>query len=295
MNRLTAVILLVVAMLAPAALNAQVTSNVFERVLNVRVNAGTVREGTATAFTMDVDGREYLITAKHVVEGLKEQDKIEVFMNGDWSPLEVKIFRCDEPIDIAVLVPPHQLTINFDLPFDKMDAFYGQDVYFLGFPYGIQASSQGVNGPYPLALIKRGTFSGTVVLDPTKKAVKILLDGYNNPGFSGGPMVYRDLNQSGLVLKLIGVVSGFVPEVVASMTQHDLGSPADAGDAAKAQPWKIQKRANGTYFEYVDTGTFVALNTGIVVGFSIQPAIDLIRKHPIGPTVKDLPGNQPTN
>jgi hypothetical protein len=279
---------------APLRTNGQVTSNVFERVLKVRVNAGTTREATATAFTIDVDGREYLLTAKHVVNGLRHEDKIDVFMNDDWSPLNVKIFRCDDPIDIAVLIPPYQLTVNFDLPYDRTDFFFGQDAYFLGFPYGIQSSGHGVNGPYPLAIIKRGTISGTVGVDPSKKAVMILLDGYNNPGFSGAPIVYRDLNsQSGFVMKLIGVVSGFLPEVVPAMKEHDIKSPVDAGDVAKTQPWRIRRRNNGSYFEYVDNGTYVALNTGIVQGFSVEPAIDLIRQHPVGPEAKDLPGNQP--
>jgi S1-C subfamily serine protease len=294
MKHLIAALLPFLALLVPTRLDAQVTASVIERVLNVRVNAGTSQEGTATAFTMDVDGREYLITAKHVVQGLGDIDKIDVFMNDAWSPLEVKIFRCDDPIDIAVLIPPHQLTINFDLPFDKT-FFFGQEAYFVGFPYGIQSSGRGINGPYPLPIIKRAAISGSVDVDPTKKAVLILLDGYNNPGFSGGPIVYRDLNQSTVVMKVVGVVSGFKPEVVPVMKEHDIRSPADASDAAKAQPWKIQKRPNGTYFEYVDNSTYVALNTGIVTGFTLAPAIDLIRLHPIGPPAKDLPGNQPTN
>ena len=273
--------------------NAQVTTNVFERVLEVRVNAGTDHEGTATAFTVDVDGREYLITAKHVVSGLHDEDKIDVFMNDNWSPLKVKIFRCEDPIDIAVLIPPHQMTVNFDLPFDKTDFIYGLDAYFLGFPYGIRSPGKGVNGPYPMAIIKRGTISGVNAVDESKKAVVVFLDGYNNPGFSGAPIVYRDLNQGGIVMKLIGVVSGFLPEVVSAMKEHDIPSAADAGDKAKEQPWRIQQRKNGSWFEYVDNGTFVALNTGIVEGFEIEPAIDLIRKHAIGPEAKDLPGNQP--
>jgi hypothetical protein len=293
MRYFAAVLLPFLVILAPRRVDAQVTANVFERVLNVRVNAGTDHEGTATAFTIDVDGREYLITAKHVVKDLRDEDKIDVYMNDDWSSLRVKIFRCDDPIDIAVLIPPHQLTVNFDLPFEKTDFFFGQDAYFLGFPYGIQSPGHGVNGPYPLAIIKRGTISGMVTVDPSKKAVQILLDGYNNPGFSGAPIVYRDLNQSAVVMKLVGVVSGFRPEVVPVVKEHDIRSPEDAGDAAKAQPWKIGRRANGSYFEYVDNGTYVALNTGIVQGFVIEPAIDLIRQHPVGPEAKDLPGNRP--
>jgi hypothetical protein len=278
----------VIILLQPYAYG-QVTANVFERVLNVRVNAGTPREGTATAFTIDVDGREYLITAKHVVAGLKDDDKIDIYQNDAWTSFPVKIFRCDDPIDIAVLVPPFQLTVNFDLPFDRTNFFFGQEAYFLGFPYGIQSPGKGVNGPYPLAIIKRGTISGTHPIDPSKKAAMILLDGYNNPGFSGGPIVYRDLNQSTVVLKLLGVVSGFIPEVVPAMEKHAIQSPASAGEAAKEQPWRIRENLDGSYFDYVDNGTYVSLNTGIVQGFVIDPAIDLIRKHPIGPEAKSLP------
>src|SRR6266853_352214 len=289
--RYLAVALLLFVVTTPPSVNGQVTSNVLLRVLKVRVNAGTLHEGTATAFTVDVDGREYLITAKHVVVGLKDTDKIDVFMNEGWKPLNVQIFRCDDPVDIAVLIPPHQLTVNFDLPFAKTNFMFGQDAYFLGFPYGLQTS---ITGTYPIPIIKRGTISGQVVVDANKKATRLLLDGYNNPGFSGGPIVYRDLNQSGFVLNVVGVVSGFIPEVVPVMNEHDIRSRSEAGDAAKAQPWKIQKRPNGTYFEYVDSDKYVALNTGIVQGYLLAPAIDLIRKHAIGPEAKDLPGNRPT-
>ena len=94
-------------------------------------------------------------------------------------------------------------------------------------------------------------------------------------------------------MNVVGVISGFEPEVVPVMKQHDIKAPEDAGDSAKAQPWKIQRRKNGAYFEYIETGNFVSLNTGIVKGFFIDPAIDLIRQHAIGPEAKDLPGNQP--
>lgn len=281
------------ALACPSRVPAQVTSNVLERVLNVRVNVGTPKEGTATAFTVDVDGREYLVTAKHVVAGLREHDKIEISMNDGWRPLEVEIFRCDDPIDIAVLVPPHQLTVNFPLSSD-VKFLYGQDAYFLGFPYGMKTEAGGANGPYPIAMIKHGNISGTQILDRGKKATLLFLDGYNNPGFSGGPIVYKDLNEAGLVLKVAGVVAGFRPEVVPVMKEHDLASPAQAGEVAKSQPWRIQKRSNGTSFEYVDTTQTVALNTGIVVGFEFEPAIDLIRQHPIGPEAKELPNNTPT-
>jgi hypothetical protein len=50
---------------------AQITSNVLRRVLMIQV--GTT---SGSSFTIDVDGRQYLITAKHLVAGLKLEDTI---------------------------------------------------------------------------------------------------------------------------------------------------------------------------------------------------------------------------
>jgi len=37
----------------------------------------------------------------------------------------------------------------------------------------------------------------------------LYLDGQNNPGFSGGPIVFRDLKNPAVIYKLTGVVSAF--------------------------------------------------------------------------------------
>jgi S1-C subfamily serine protease len=271
---------------------AQVTSNVLERVLNVRVGKGTSHEGKATAFTLDLDGREYLITAKHVVKELKSDDQIEVFSDDKWLPIQVKIFRCEDPIDIAVLIPPYQLTVNFPLSFGNT-FFFGQEAYFVGFPYGMQSSAQGINGPYPLPIIRRGAFAGRVAESPAKKAIQLLLDGFNNPGFSGSPVVYREPNQGEVVMNVAAVISGFKPDISTVMKEHNIRSKESASPAAKAEPWRIIQRANGSWFELVDSDKHVVLNTAIVSAYEISPAIDLIRQHPIGPEAKDLPNNRP--
>ena len=270
-------------------LQSQVVSNVFERVLYVRVGKGTAHEGTASAFTIEVDNRQYLITAKHVIAGLKDQDSIEIYKADKWTPLKVQIFRCDAPIDIAVLIPPYQLTPTLEMSYDQTKFMFGQEAYFLGFPYGIFMNGQNVNGDYPFPFIKRATISSTQNIDLSKKAIMVLLDGYNNPGFSGGPIVYRYYYAQGMVMKALGVVSGFIPEVVPVTKKHELKSPADASPEVKAQPWRIQQNPDKSWFEYQDSGNFVALNTGIVQGYLIAPAINVIHAHPIGPIV----GKQP--
>ena len=124
--------------------NAQVPSNVLRR--------GSYDQGKAqrlgTSFTLDVDGRQYLITARHLVAGLKPEDTIDI-RKGAWTPLNVKVLLRDKQIDIAVLIPPAQLTVNFALEPNTDKFFYGQDAYFTGFPYGLSTGGKNVNGLYP--------------------------------------------------------------------------------------------------------------------------------------------------
>jgi hypothetical protein len=265
---------------------SQITTNVFTRVLHIRVNAGTAHEEEATGFTLGVDGREYLITAKHVVARLADAGTVGIEQNNHWVNVPVTVFRCDDPVDIAVLIAPFQITLNLPLPVEP-NIQYGQEAFFLGFPYNM-GSPGNVNGGFPFALVKKGLLSGYLPIEDGKKGALMLLDGYNNPGFSGGPVVYRDLKQPNYTLNVVGVVSGFKPEVVSVVEQHPIPSPDKASEVAKDQPWRIQKKEDGTYFEYRDTGNSVALNTGIVYAYALSPAIDLIRKHPLGPEEKTL-------
>jgi hypothetical protein len=262
--------------------NAQVTTNVFRRVLEIR--SGGSNGITGTAFTVDVDNREYLVTAKHMVQKLTEKRaKIEIRTVDNWEPLEVTVYPCDGDVDIAVLIPPRQLTVNFPLePIGaKHRAFVGQDMLFVGFPYGASAgavSGRGMNGTYPMAIIKRGTWSGN--LEEDGKAPVILLDGYNNPGFSGAPIVFREVGEQEVVFYVIGVISGFFPELTHVVVSSDL---KNGEDVSKVDNWRLQKP--GQILR--DTDSFVPLNTGIVKGYPIDYAMDTIRLHPEGPKVTD--------
>jgi hypothetical protein len=277
-------------MIAPAFCRAQITSNVFTRILSVRIGGENPKAVTGTAFTLEVDGRQYVITAKHVVAALGDEGTLEIYRGEKWSPLKVKVLRCPDPIDIAVVVAPMQLTGTYDLPYDPSGVEFGQDAYFLGFPYGMMMSGKNVNGDSPIAFAKRATMSATRPVDTGKKAVVIELDGFNNPGFSGGPIVYRDFHQPGFVYKLLGVVSGFKPEFLPVVSPKPIPNADAASPEAKAEGWRIvQNASTKQWFEMVDNGTFVASNTGIVEGYMLAPAIDLIKAHPIGPQVSPTP------
>jgi hypothetical protein len=260
---------------AGARASAQVTTNVITHVLYIK--AGTE---TGTAFTMEVDRREYLITAKHVVAALKPKDDIEIYREAHWLPVPVKVFRCDAPIDVAVLIAPEQLTYALSLAPNSADVLLGQDVYFAGYPFGLSARGEQIMGKYPIAMVKKGIVS---LLGRENGADLILLDGYNNPGFSGGPIVYRLAGKPGMPFFLAGVISGFRPDYVHVTTPVKL-KPGE--DISRVEPWRLITLPDGQQSRLEDTNEIVPLNTGIVVGYAIDQVVAFIRKHPLGPVVR---------
>jgi len=245
-------------------------------------------KGRGTGFTIDVDGRQYLVTAKHLVSGLKKQDEVEVSKDENWNQVHVIIYRCDDPIDIAVLIPDKQLTLNFPLEPGIAGAMFGQDVYFAGFPHGESYMKGGaLNLSHPFPFTKRATFSAQApATDHPSAGAVIYLDGMNNFGFSGAPIVFRDLHKNEFVYKVAGVVSGFQPELLAVMSPQSV-KPNE--DLSNVEPWRIVKRADGTKVRYKDTEQRVASNMGIVIGYEIASAIELIKNHPDGPKTTDAP------
>ena len=104
------------------------TSNVLKRVVRIIVG-----QASGTAFSLDVDGRHYLVTAKHVVATIKDAEStIQVCGDGGQCvDTPVSVLRCADPIDIAVLVPRKLLTATFVLPADSAGMVLGQDVFFV--------------------------------------------------------------------------------------------------------------------------------------------------------------------
>jgi len=224
-----------------------ITSNVVHRVLRIR--HGT---SSATAFALDVDGRQYIVTARHAVETLADPGNVDIFAKGEWQPNSVRLVgHAPGDRDISVLtldrqIVPTQLSME---PTSK-GVIYGQDVFFLGFPYGLLGKFMLAEHGHPLPLVKRATVS----LFETSEV--FLLDGHNNPGFSGGPVVFTVPGTN--EYKVFAVISGFK-----SVDQNVLagGQPAYAGG---------------------QQALVVPSNTGIIVAWAIDFAVELARANPIG-------------
>jgi len=226
-----------------------ITANVFRRTFFIRYG-----DATGTAFTIDQNGQQYLVTAAHVCGGIKDDDAIYISRLDLWEEWPVKIVGMGDrealEADVAVFALPRQISPAFPMPATSKGLMWGQDVFFLGFPYGL-CTTNAPNDGYPLAIVKRGLMSGSRAEGHGFET--FLLDGHNNPGFSGGPVVFRPLNVQ--EFQVFGIVSGYQTENV------------------------------DVLFEGKRTGLTSPTNTGIVVCPSIKRATDIIAANPIGPKI----------
>lgn len=202
-------------------------------------------EAQGTAFTMDVDGRRYLITAQHVVG--QNSTGLSIEAKSGRKPIGVELVGLSAPqLDVAVLkpsVPLHDHAFR-TVPHDPSlrPISIGDDVYSFGFPMGLSTRSLVYsNFPYPIPLLRKCMVSGFGL-------GQYFLDGTVNPGHSGGP-VFR---MQGTVPIVIGVVIQRSNEVT-DVTVGDLPT------ALKAKH-----------------------NSGIVVVTPFEHVMDIIQRNPIG-------------
>jgi S1-C subfamily serine protease len=178
-----------------------VSSNILQRTFRIRYG-----DNEGTCFTIDQEGKQYIVSAAHVLQRISDTDTILVFQEKKWKELKVDVIGiASPPADIIVLAAPIQLSPTHPLPADA-SIYLSQDVYFLGFPYGLQVEiGPDLNRDFPLPLIKKGIVSSMEFRNGCLDCM--LLDGHNNPGFSGGPVVCIHLGTRNL--KVAGVISGY--------------------------------------------------------------------------------------
>lgn len=182
-----------------------ITANALQRVVRIQVVRKDKNAVTGTAFFIDVHGREYLVTAKHVLAERDPAAPICINHHGKWVAVQHRLVG-DAPdgIDISVLALPARLVDpDLSLPPTGGGLVISQEVYFLGFPFGMSSDIGDLNNNYPLPFVKRATLSSFEHRNDLLH--KLYLDGINNPGFSGGPVVFFHEG----AFKVCGVIHGF--------------------------------------------------------------------------------------
>jgi S1-C subfamily serine protease len=137
---------------------AMVPSNVLTRVFFLRLG-----QDTATGFTIEVDRRQYLITARHVTAATPSASEIEVYHNNAWAKVPFSPIAVEpQSVDIAVLALSQQISelLPIRLGLNK-DYFLSQEVFFVGFPYGLTVNGHQLNRGFPLPFVKHGIIAAT--------------------------------------------------------------------------------------------------------------------------------------
>lgn len=199
---------------------------------------------SGTGFLFDYGNKRYFVTAKHVVKDLKDNGTLQVQKPDGWKDYTIgKILLppCGDA-DIAVLETHEAI----DKPYEVVSGegnesvILGQAVFFIGYPFGLHSMSD----KYEFAFIKRGTMSAVDARD--KNSIVLYIDGFNNPGFSGAPIMYWNFDKR--AFRLLGVVQGYKEDTAKVLINN----------------------------EHVNTALLV--NSGILVGYSIEHAVQAIKR-----------------
>jgi S1-C subfamily serine protease len=212
------------------------------------------KEHGGTAFSVDYKGKLYLVTARHVVNGIDEHDATLQLRRVDkWEDYHTvkTIYPSSPDVDIAVFSTNETVSQPFSVGLSGttvgIGITFGQVVWFVGYPFGLAsvgAKGSTVTPENAIPFFKRGSMSAVDASNPN--AVLYYIDGFNNPGFSGGPVVYYEFASH--QYKILGVVQGF----------------------------RLQASEISVNGKLVDTPILV--NSGILVCYSIQHAVDAIEK-----------------
>ena len=229
-----------------------ITTNVTSRTFHIKW-----RNSLGTAFAIDHLGKQYLITARHVVEGIPVYDVIAINHEQKWKNINVKLVGTGaDQIDVTVLSCSQQLSPPLLLEASAANIIFFQPVYFLGFPFGWTWDAGPITKPYfPMPFAKTGILSAA-----SEGSSLFFIDGYNNKGFSGGPVVFQPHNNPSHDFQAAGIVVNY---------------PASLNPIVDENSCPIlnqNKKPSG----------YIQENTGFVVAVNIKHAIELIDANPIG-------------
>ena len=238
------------------------TANILHRVFKIRLivndNGENIDVSGGTMFVIDVDNRQYLITARHIAENIDSRVQLQVWHNQGWNSIPVRIVgHGGGDVDVSVLdsnislVPDEYRRLPAPVGLDGI--ILGQEVMFLGFPIGYDVlTTVSFDTGFPIPLVKYARLSAIPRL-----GFPMWLDGHNNEGFSGSPVCFVRNGESDV--RVAGIISAY---------QH-IPKPVFSQDG-------------------YETGFFHQENMGLALAWDIQYCIDIIKQNPIGLEVPGL-------
>ena len=242
--------------------SVMITKKVIQHTFYIQYN-----NARGTAFAIGREGKQYLVTAHHVVEDIVTGNCIQIYHKKRWKKTAVEVVGTgNDNVDVAVLALPGQVAPQPPLEASIEGVTYSQPVYFLGFPLGLSSGMENLNRGFSVPFVKAGVVSA--IADATSQ---IYIDAHGNKGFSGGPLVFAPKDKPANEFRVAGVISS-APRPLRHPVVDKSGMPLVGDDGEPI-----------AYFRE---------NQGLVVAIDISHVIDLIDANPIGFVLPTEMGNQ---
>ncbi|WP_294196187.1 serine protease [uncultured Sphingomonas sp.] len=184
--------------------------------------------GQGTAFVYGSGTQTCFVTAAHVLAGAREGGFILMRRYGEWKSFPLTMVSVHPDGQDLALFAVSGLVLDIEHAFihpNDPKLYPGQELKFTGFPHGLENLIDSPMG-FSTPLVRTAFLSGTIIL-PDKGGALLVLDGLNNPGYSGGPVW-----APGPTLEqptLLGVISGYRVELKSkSRVYKDLGEKREA-------------------------------------------------------------------
>ncbi len=205
---------------------------------------------SGSCFAVEVDGRQYLVTATHLLKALKAGAVVDMLHGGKWKPLAVQIVGQGPPqVDVTVLALKFRIALPELGVVPSLDGLeLGQDAFCLGFPRAEWRQGVAQAQRFPTPFVNK--VSVAAMPDGTSAVKTVYLAGRAGAGFSGGPVLFWGA-ESGEA-KIAAVLSTFECD----------GEPIYLGTD--------QMHVSAQH------------NPGLLVAYDIQHALDVISLNPIG-------------
>ncbi|MGO9033329.1 S1 family peptidase [Mycobacterium sp.] len=175
-----------------------------------KITAGT---HSATCFVISRHDRQWLITAKHFIDGAlpgggaMTLHRHQGDVNEQVQPLPVPLTQPGADIAVFSFGDTKLVDESMTLTPSAGGLVLSQQAFFLGYPLPDRVPIAG-----SIPFVKHGIVSQRAMVN----GVHIWwVDGINNPGFSGGPMVFNEGGGIGTIWHVLGVVSGYITQHIA--------------------------------------------------------------------------------
>lgn len=187
---------------------------------------------SGTGFAINVADRQYLVTAKHNVRGIKSGDPLEIETRdgAKWTKVRdvVMVNNCE--VDIIALALSHIVASNPPPALGFQHLMLGQDAVMVGFPFRMRSEIDEPNSsPFPLPFLRRGIISAFMGLRDAGHP--FFIDTNVNPGFSGAPVLYWNytLKERGIAGVVHGPLAWDYPVLNDDESETGLATRSDTG------------------------------------------------------------------